>query len=183
MIDDTPALRPIELRARARRLKARHGCSMIVVDHLSLMREKAENRTQEVGAISRSLKALAKELQVPVMALCQLNRGVENRSDQRPRLSDLRESGEIEQDADTVMFVYRDEYYRPDSPHQGIAEVIIAKQRQGRAGVSVELTFHGEYCRFDNYAGPKRHEREPQKVEPIRRGRGFSADVLNGRGQ
>jgi replicative DNA helicase len=179
-IDDTPALRPIDLRARARRLKAKYGCSLIVVDHLSLMREKAENRTQEVGAISRSLKALAKELKVPVLVLCQLNRGVENRAEQKPRLSDLRESGEIEQDADTVMFVFRDEYYRPDSAHKGIAEIIIAKQRQGKAGVSVDLTFHGEFCRFDNYAGPAREQRMPCQPEKKAPRRGFSPDAING---
>jgi replicative DNA helicase len=177
IVDDTPALKPLELRARARRLKARHGCSLIVVDHLSLMQHKAENRTQEVGAISRSLKALAKELQVPVLALCQLNRGVESREDKRPRMSDLRESGEIEQDADAVLFVYRDEYYHGEkSPHQGIAEIIISKQRNGRAGVSIDLSYFGEFCRFENYAGPSRGERMQSNVTEIKpKRRGFSA--------
>jgi replicative DNA helicase len=182
IVDDTPALTPLELRARARRLQARHGCSLIVVDHLSLMRAKAENRTQEVGVISRSLKALAKELRVPVMALCQLNRGVEARVDKRPVLSDLRESGEIEQDADAVLFVYRDEYYHGDkSPHQGIAEIIIGKQRNGRAGVSVDLTYEGPFCRFANYAGPPREQREPRQSEKKAPRRGFSPDAINGR--
>ncbi len=151
-IDDTPALNPTELRARARRIKRDHGLGLIVIDYLQLMQVPGtkENRTNEISEISRSLKALAKELQVPVIALSQLNRGLEQRPNKRPVMSDLRESGAIEQDADLITFIYRDEVYHEDSPDKGIAEIIIGKQRNGPIG-TVKLTFLGAYTRFENY--------------------------------
>lgn len=155
-IDDSSGLTPTELRSRARRVAREHGgLSMIMVDYLQLMRVPGikDNRTLEISEISRSLKALAKELNVPVVALSQLNRSLEQRADKRPVNSDLRESGAIEQDADLIMFIYRDEVYNPESPHKGIAEIIIGKQRNGPIG-SVRLTFQGQFSRFDNYAGP-----------------------------
>ncbi len=156
LIDDSSSLTPTELRSRARRAVREHGgISMIMVDYLQLMRvpSLSENRTLEIAEISRSLKALAKELNVPVVALSQLNRSLEQRADKRPVNSDLRESGSIEQDADLIMFIYRDEVYHPDSTLKGIAEIIIGKQRNGPIG-SVRLTFQGRFSRFDNYAGP-----------------------------
>ncbi len=155
-IDDSSGLTPTDVRSRARRLAREHGgLSMIMVDYLQLMRVPSisDNRTLEIAEISRSLKALAKELNVPVVALSQLNRSLEQRADKRPVNSDLRESGSIEQDADLIMFIYRDEVYNPDSSYKGIAEIIIGKQRNGPIG-SVRLTFQGQYSRFDNYAGP-----------------------------
>ncbi|MCL5668601.1 MAG: replicative DNA helicase [Gammaproteobacteria bacterium] len=151
-IDDTPALSPADLRARARRLKREHNIGMVVVDYLQLMQVTGtqETRTNEISEISRSLKALAKELQVPVIALSQLNRNLEQRPNKRPVMSDLRESGSIEQDADVIMFIYRDEVYNEDSKDKGIAEVAIAKQRNGPTG-TVRLTFLGQYTRFENY--------------------------------
>lgn len=152
-IDDTPAISVLEMRAKARRLKAEHGIGMIVVDYLQLMRGSGapESRQQEISEISRSLKALAKELSVPVVALSQLNRGLESRTDKRPMMSDLRESGAIEQDADIIMFVYRDEVYNKENPDvKGKAEIIIGKQRNGPIG-TVELAFLGEYTRFENF--------------------------------
>ncbi|MDD2319806.1 MAG: replicative DNA helicase [Geobacteraceae bacterium] len=152
-IDDTPAISVMEMRAKARRLKAEHGVGMIVVDYLQLMRggSSPESRQQEISEISRSLKALAKELSVPVVALSQLNRGLENRTDKRPIMSDLRESGAIEQDADVIMFVYRDEVYNKENPDvKGKAEIIIGKQRNGPIG-TVDLTFLGEFTRFENH--------------------------------
>ncbi|ODS62363.1 MAG: replicative DNA helicase [Arenimonas sp. SCN 70-307] len=152
-IDDTPALSPDVLRSKARRIKREHDLGLIVVDYLQLMQVPGtgENRTNEISEISRSLKALAKELNVPVIALSQLNRGLESRTDKRPVMADLRESGAIEQDADIIMFIYRDEYYHKDSADKGLAEVIIAKQRSGPTGM-VKLKFFGEYTRFDNLA-------------------------------
>ena len=152
-IDDTPALSPIELRARARRLKREHNLGLIVVDYLQLMQvtNTRENRTNEISEISRNLKALAKELDVPVIALSQLNRSLEQRTDRRPVMSDLRESGAIEQDADVIMFIYRDEVYHEDSPQKGLAEIIIGKQRNGPIG-KVSLTFRGQFTRFENTA-------------------------------
>ncbi|GAA4498897.1 replicative DNA helicase [Pseudaeromonas paramecii] len=155
-IDDSSGLTPTELRSRARRVAREHGgLSMIMIDYLQLMRvpSLSDNRTLEIAEISRSLKALAKELQVPVIALSQLNRSLEQRADKRPVNSDLRESGSIEQDADLIMFIYRDEVYHDDSPDKGIAEIIIGKQRNGPIG-RVRLTFQGQFSRFDNYAGP-----------------------------
>ncbi|WP_036252760.1 replicative DNA helicase [Methylobacter sp. BBA5.1] len=154
-IDDTPALTPTEVRSRARRLVREHGpLGLIVLDYLQLMQSPAsgDNRVQQISDISRGLKALAKELNVPVIALSQLNRNLEQRPNKRPVMSDLRESGGIEQDADLIVFVYRDEVYNPDSPEKGIAEIIIGKQRNGPIG-TVRLTFLGQYTRFENYAG------------------------------
>jgi replicative DNA helicase len=151
-IDDTPALSPTELRARARRLKREHGLGLIVIDYLQLMQVpgNSENRATEISEISRGLKALAKELGVPVIALSQLNRSLEQRPNKRPVMSDLRESGAIEQDADLIAFIYRDEVYNPDSPEKGVAEIIIGKQRNGPIG-TVRLTFIGKYTQFANY--------------------------------
>ncbi len=151
-IDDSAALSPTELRARARRLKREHNLSLIVVDYLQLMKISgtSENRATEISEITRSLKALAKELDVPVIALSQLNRSLEQRTDKRPIMSDLRESGAIEQDADLIVFIYRDEVYNEDSPDEGTAEIIIAKQRNGPIFKS-RLTFLGQYTRFENY--------------------------------
>ena len=154
-IDDTPALSPTEVRARARRLKREQGdLGLIVLDYLQLMQAPGagENRATEISAISRSLKALAKELGVPVIALSQLNRSLEQRPNKRPVMSDLRESGAIEQDADLIVFIYRDEVYNPDSNDKGIAEIIIAKQRNGPIGTT-RLTFLGKYTKFENYIG------------------------------
>ncbi len=153
-IDDTPGLTPTELRARARRLAREEGeLSLIVIDYLQLMQisGRSENRTTEISEISRSLKSLAKELNVPVVALSQLNRSLEQRPDKRPVMSDLRESGAIEQDADVIIFIYRDEVYSPDSPDKGSAEVLIRKQRNGPTGM-VRLTFLGQYTRFENFS-------------------------------
>ena len=152
-IDDTPALSPDVLRSKARRIKREHDLGLIVVDYLQLMQVpgSAENRTNEISEISRSLKALAMELKVPVIALSQLNRGLESRTDKRPVMSDLRESGAIEQDADIIMFIYRDDYYNKDSPDKGLAEVIIAKQRNGPTG-TVKLFFQKNQTRFENLA-------------------------------
>ena len=152
-IDDTPALSPSELRARCRRLKREHGLDLVIVDYLQLMQVPGfkENRTGEISEISRSLKALAKEMDVPVIALSQLNRGLEQRPNKRPVMSDLRESGAIEQDADIIIFIYRDEVYNEDSPDKGTAEIIIGKQRNGPIG-HVRLTFIGQFTRFENFA-------------------------------
>ncbi|MEM9387782.1 MAG: replicative DNA helicase [Pseudomonadota bacterium] len=153
-IDETPALTPTELRARARRMAREHGLGLIVVDYLQLMQgtsAAAENRATEISEISRGLKALAKELSVPVIALSQLNRSVEQRQVKRPQMSDLRESGAIEQDADLICFIYREEVYEKDTTRKGIADIIIAKQRNGPVG-DFPLTFLGEYTRFENYS-------------------------------
>lgn len=159
-IDDSSGLTPTDVRTRARRLYREHGgLSLIMIDYLQLMRvpSLSDNRTQEIAEISRSLKALAKELQVPVIALSQLNRSLEQRADKRPVNSDLRESGSIEQDADLIMFIYRDEVYHENTDMKGIAEVIIGKQRNGPIG-TVRLAFNGQWSRFDNYAGPEYHD-------------------------
>lgn len=152
-IDDTPSISVMELRAKARRLKAHQDIKLIILDYLQLMRgsAKAENRQQEISEISRSIKALARELKVPVVAISQLSRAVEARTDHRPQLSDLRESGAIEQDADVVVLILREEYYNPTPENQGIAEVMIAKQRNGPVG-SLKLAFIKEYTRFENIA-------------------------------
>jgi len=155
-IDDRSGITPTELRVKARRMAREHGgLSMIMVDYLQLMQVPGlqQNRTLEIAEISRALKALAKELNVPVVALSQLNRTLENRTDKRPINSDLRESGSIEQDADLIMFIYRDEVYHEDSKDKGTAEIIIGKQRNGPIG-TVRLTFQGQYSRFDSFAGP-----------------------------
>jgi len=152
-IDDTPALSPAELRARARRLKREHDVGLIVIDYLQLMQVPGnkENRATEISEISRSLKAMAKEMNIPVIALSQLNRSLEQRTDKRPVMSDLRESGAIEQDADVILFIYREEVYDKESPKKGSAELIIGKQRNGPIG-TVNLTFLGQYTRFESIA-------------------------------
>ncbi len=154
-IDDTPGQNILELRAKARRLKREANLGLIIIDYLQLMRglTAQENRTQELAEISRSLKALAKELGLPVVALSQLNRQVELRADKRPIMSDIRESGSIEQDADVIMFIYRDEVYHAESEEEGTAEIIIGKQRNGPTGM-VRLAWRSEYTRFDNLIGP-----------------------------
>lgn len=149
-IDDTPGVSPFEIRSRARRLKAEHGLDVIMIDYLQLMsmKQKYNSREQEVAEISKSLKAIAKELQIPIIALAQLNRGVEGRTEKKPMLSDLRESGSIEQDADVIMMLYRDDYYDKENPEkQGHAEVIVGKQRNGATG-PVKLRFDAQYNRF-----------------------------------
>ncbi len=152
-IDDTPSLSVLEMRAKARRLKSEYNIGLVVVDYLQLMRGRAESREQEISEISRSLKAMAKELDIPVIALSQLNRSLESRTDKRPQLADLRESGAIEQDADVICFIYRDEVYNKseDNPRKGLAELIIGKQRNGPTG-TVELAFIGRYTTFENLA-------------------------------
>ena len=158
IIDDTPGLSIMALRSRARRVKHKHGLDMIVIDYLQLMSAKAESRQQEISVISRSLKELARELEVPLIALSQLSRQVESRENKRPLLSDLRESGSIEQDADVVLMLFREEYYNPTEENRGKAEVICAKQRNGSTG-AVTLHFHGPIMRFENP--------EPSIAEPI----------------
>jgi len=154
-IDDSPAISVLEMRAKSRRLKAEHNIGLVVVDYLQLMRGRstAERREQEISEISRSLKAMAKELDLPVIALSQLNRSLESRPNKRPQLSDLRESGAIEQDADVICFLYRDEIYNKseDNPKRGIAELIIGKQRNGPTG-TIELTFIDKFTTFENYS-------------------------------
>jgi replicative DNA helicase len=152
-IDDTPAITAMELRAKARRLKSHHDIQLIILDYLQLMRghQKSDNRQQEISEISMSLKALARELSIPVIGLSQLSRAVESRQDHRPQLSDLRESGAIEQDADLVVLLMREEYYTPTEENRGVAEAIIAKQRNGPVG-TVKLSFIKEYMRFENLA-------------------------------
>lgn len=151
-IDDTPALTPSEIRARTRRIAREHGLDLIIVDYLQLMQVAGtkENRATEISEISRSLKAMAKELNVPVIALSQLNRSLEQRPNKRPVMSDLRESGAIEQDADLILFIYRDEVYNPESADKGTAEIIIAKQRNGPIGM-FKLSFLGQFTRFESF--------------------------------
>jgi replicative DNA helicase len=159
-IDDSGALTPTDVRARARRLKRERGLGLIVIDYLQLMQVPGtkENPATEIAEISRSVKAMARELAVPVIALSQLNRGVEQRTDKKPVMSDLRESGSLEQDSDLIMLIYREEVYEPDTPRKGIADIIIAKQRNGPTG-EVHLTFLGKYTRFENLAsGAYGHE-------------------------
>ena len=160
-IDDSPALSPNEVRARSRRLAREHGLGLIVVDYLQLMQVSGtkENRVNEISEISRSLKSLAKELKVPVIALSQLNRSLEQRPNKRPVMSDLRESGAIEQDADLIVFIYRDEVYNEDSPDKGTAEIIISKQRNGPIGTT-RLTFLGQYTRFENFTSGDYHNED-----------------------
>ncbi len=175
-IDDTPGMSPFEIRSRARRLKAEHGLDCIMIDYLQLMsmKQKFSSREQEVAEISKNLKAIAKELQIPIIALAQLNRGVEGRSDRRPMLSDLRESGSIEQDADVIMMLYRDDYYDKEDPDkQGHAEVIVGKQRNGATG-TVKLRFDAKYNRFrdaDNEGGAVNPLPPPQAPPPMPGGR------------
>jgi replicative DNA helicase len=166
-VDDTPAQSLIDIRAKARRIKRKYGLGLVVVDYIGLMAGsgKSDNRTQEVGEFSRGLKALAKELNCPVMALAQLSRKCEERSDKRPLMSDLRDSGEIEQDADVIMFIYRDEVYHPETMDKGVAEIIIAKQRQGETG-TVACAYQGQYTRFDNlaYRWERKQPEKPKKL-------------------
>jgi replicative DNA helicase len=154
-IDDSPNITAFEIRTKSRRLKMENDVGLIIIDYIQLMRGpvSAERRDLEISEISRSLKALAKELNVPVMALSQLNRKLEERSDKRPQLADLRESGALEQDADIVTFIYRDELYNKDenNPNKGKAEIILAKQRNGPTGFTI-LTFLDTYTRFENYS-------------------------------
>ena len=159
-IDDSPSLSPTEIRARARRLHREHNLGLIIIDYLQLMQVEGskENRATELSEISRSLKALAKELEVPVIALSQLNRSVEQRTDKRPVMSDLRESGAIEQDADLIVFIYREEVTNPDTPRKGLADIVIAKQRNGPIG-DFPLTFMGRYTKFENWV-PDRYAEE-----------------------
>ena len=153
IIDDTPGISISELRSKCRKYKLEHGLDMIIIDYLQLMSgsvgKRSDSRQQEISDISRSLKAVARELNVPVISLSQLSRAVEQRPDHRPMLSDLRESGAIEQDADVVMFIYRDDYYNHDTEKKGIAEIIIAKQRNGPIG-TVELVWLPDYTKFAN---------------------------------
>ena len=151
-IDDTPSLSPIELRARARRIQREKGLSLILIDYLQLMsvHGNKENRATEISEISRNLKALARELDVPIIALSQLNRSVEQRTDKVPQMSDLRESGAIEQDADLIAFIYREEVYDPETDKKGIAQINIAKQRNGAIG-KFNLTWVGRYTKFENW--------------------------------
>jgi replicative DNA helicase len=157
-IDDTPSIGVLEMRAKCRRLASEHGLDLVIIDYVQLMqgRGRFENRTLELGSISRSLKGLAKELRVPIVLLSQLSRAPESRSDHRPQLSDLRESGALEQDADVVAFIYREDMYadksQPQTDAQGVAELIIAKQRNGPTGI-VKLAFIREFTRFENLAG------------------------------
>jgi replicative DNA helicase len=154
-IDDTPALTPTELRARSRRIKREHGLDLILVDYLQLMSVPGtkENRATEISEISRGLKALAKEINCPVIALSQLNRGVEQRENKRPVMSDLRESGAIEQDADMILLIYREEVYNKETPKKGVADIDLAKHRNGETA-DIRLTFRGQFSRFENYADP-----------------------------
>lgn len=154
-INDTSAITALELRAQARRLKATENIGMVLVDYLQLMVDsKARSREQEVANISKSLKALAKELRLPVVALSQLNRKVEERTNKRPQLADLRDSGSLEQDADLILFIYRDKVYREDSPDKGVAEINVAKQRMGPTGM-FKLTFQPDYSRFRDFFDEK----------------------------
>jgi replicative DNA helicase len=150
-IDDSATITPLEMRAKCRRLKAEHGLGLVIVDYLQLVTGsgRVENRQQEIASISRSMKGMAKELGIPLIALSQLSRAPEARTEKRPQLSDLRESGSLEQDADVVMFIYREEEYKPSDENRGIAEIIIGKQRNGPTG-TVKLAFIREFTRFEN---------------------------------
>lgn len=173
LVDETPALTITQLRAKARRAHRRQPLSLVLIDYLQLMagegKRRDENRTQELDAVSRSLKALAKELAVPVIALAQLNRGLEARDNKRPRMSDIREAGGIEQDADIVIGLYRDEVYNPESVDAGICEALILKQRNGETG-KVELSYQGEFFRFADWVGASYSDRHPARESSRRRG-------------
>jgi replicative DNA helicase len=151
-VDDCSSLSITDIRSKCRRIKHEHGLSLVVVDYITLMTGDGENETIRIGNISRGLKLLARDLNVPVIAISQLNRSVEHRNDKRPTMADLRQSGSIEQDADLIMFIYRDEVYNRNSQNKGVAEIILAKHRNGNVG-TVSLTFNGRYCRFDNHNG------------------------------
>lgn len=175
LIEDAPALTVTQMRARARRAAKKHGLSLIVVDYIQLAMGEGQSREQEVSSISRGLKALAKEFCCPVIALSQLNRKVDDRPNKRPLMSDLRDSGAIEQDADLILMMYRDEYYHPDTPDKGIAEIIVAKQRMGETGI-IPVLFRGEFSRFENLTSEAKREmfEARQASKPIaRRGKGF----------
>lgn len=181
LIEDAPALTITQMRSRARRAAKKHGLSLIVVDYIQLAsgdgqgRGERQSREQEVSSISRGLKALAKEFNCPVIALSQLNRKVDDRPNKRPLMSDLRDSGAIEQDADLILMMYRDEYYNPDTPDKGIAEIIVAKQRMGETGI-IPVLFRGEFSRFENMTGEAKREmfEARQASKPIaRRAKGF----------
>lgn len=172
-IDDRPAIGTAYVRAKARRMQRQHGLDLIVIDYLQLMRGQGDNRTQEIGSISRGLKALAKELRVPIIAMAQLNRGVESRQDKRPILSDLRDSGEVEQDADIVAMLHREELYSDNPQWQGLAELLVRKNRNGPVG-DLMLSYRPEEMRFDSYAGHNPRKRMViHETKPSRRGRGF----------
>jgi replicative DNA helicase len=175
LIDQSSSPSIAQMRAKARRTKCKHGLDLVIVDYIQLMRGEGSNRTEEVSSITRGLKLLAQELDVPLIAVSQLSRKLEDRGDKRPFMSDLRDSGSIEQEADLILFVYRDEYYTKERcQHPGVAEVNIAKQRMGETG-QVLLTWQGEFCRFDNYTGgwPRRN---PQTSQSLRAVRGFIDD-------
>jgi len=161
-LDDTPSISPLQLRTKCRRLHMEVGLDLIIIDYLQLMTgdTRMDNRVQEVSYISRNLKALARELNVPVLAAAQLSRAVEQRSDKHPLLSDLRESGSLEQDADIVMFIYRPDQYETDTLKQNIAEIMVAKHRNGPVG-SIELVFRESLAKFENAAAPRLREAEP----------------------
>lgn len=184
-IDDTSGISPFEIRAKVRRMKAKHGLDMIMVDYLQLMsmRQKYESREREVSEISKLLKSIAKEMQVPVIALAQLNRGVEGRSDRRPMLSDLRESGSIEQDADVIAMIFREDYYNKDNPDiKGVAEIIVAKQRNGPTD-TVKLRWMPEYGIFENLIrGPDAPMPDAPQPTPIRRPGGKPMNFAPGAG-
>jgi len=162
IIDETPALTIGEIRLRAKKVKREKGLDLIVVDYIQLMQGKGYNRNEVISEISRGLKSIAKELKIPVVALSQLNRELEKRPNKRPQMSDLRDSGAIEQDADVILFVYRDEVYDENSSYKGIAEIIIGKQRQGETG-KIYATFKGEVCRFNNFAGTVPEYKKPER--------------------
>lgn len=175
LIDDAPALTVAQMRSRARRIAKKHGLSLIVVDYIQLATGEGQSREQEVSSISRGLKALAKEFNCPVIALSQLNRKVDERPNKRPLMSDLRDSGAIEQDADLILMMYRDEYYHPDTPDKGIAEIIVAKQRMGETGI-IPVLFRGEFSRFENLTAEARRElfEARQLAKPLaRKAKGF----------
>lgn len=175
LIDDAPALTVAQMRSRARRIAKKHGLSLVVVDYIQLATGEGQSREQEVSSISRGLKALAKEFNCPVIALSQLNRKVDERPNKRPLMSDLRDSGAIEQDADLILMMYRDEYYHPETTDKGIAEIIVAKQRMGETGI-IPVLFRGEFSRFENLTAEARRElfEARQEAKPIaRRTKGF----------
>ncbi|BBU70049.1 hypothetical protein ICHIJ1_06780 [Fluviibacter phosphoraccumulans] len=174
VIDDDPGTATVaQMRRKAVRLKRKHGrLDLIVVDYLQLMRGDGNNRNEEIGGITRGLKLLARELNIPIILLSQLNRGVEDRTDKRPMMSDLRESGAIEQDADVILMAYRDDYYNESSPFKGFAEIIIRKQRMGPTG-AVPLVFQGQYSRFvDADIGEFARARDSASFQPIRKRKG-----------
>jgi replicative DNA helicase len=160
-----------EVMSKSRQIKRKHGLKLLIVDALGLMDYDANKAVSELGQITKTLKGFAKEMNIPVMLLCQLSRKCEERTDKRPVMSDLRDSGNIEQDADVVMMLYRDEYYTPDTPDKGVAELLIRKNRQGKVGV-VPLTFIGDQTRFESYAGDWRPQTAADK--PMRK-KGFAA--------